>query len=141
MRTVHYMIRKPDALGEVIYPSDLDPAEDYYGNGEFFLGGRNAAELAELYSFLAIWGERPVVVKLERRTGANFVANVEGVGEFWFTAKRLATLPRYTGQYSGFEDEQLIRQLVPADHRGLDAAVREHDFYFVGFSPRFEGTE
>lgn len=138
IRNVHYMIRKPGASAELIYPSDLDEREDYYGYGAFVIAGRDEEDVDEIYNFLAIRETRAVPIKLERRTTTVFRAMVDGVGEFWFTARRIATPARYTGRYSGFEGGELIRQLAPADHSLLDATVRKHDFYFVGFTPKLD---
>lgn len=139
-RNVHYMIRKPSASAEVIYPSDLDDREDYYGYGAFVIAGQHEKDVDDFYSFLAIRETRVVAVKLERRTAIFFRAMVDGVGEFWFTARRVATPARYTGSYSSFEGGRIILQLAPADHNYFDAAVRKHDFYFVGFTPKLDAA-
>ena len=132
------MIRKPGVSGEVIYPSDLDDREDYYGNGAFFIGGQHEEDVDEVYAFLAVRETRVVTIKLERRTQTVFHATVEGVGGFHFTAKRMSNPARYSGRHTKYEDGWLIRQLAPADHRLLDAAVRKLDVYFVGFTPRID---
>lgn len=137
-RNVHYMIRKPGVLAEFIYPSDLDEDENYYGYGTFVIEGRDNEDVDDIYDFLAIREARVVKIKLERRTKTVFHAMVDGIGEFQFTARRMATPARYTGGDANFEGGELIRQLVPADHGLLDAAVRKHDFYFVGFTPKLE---
>lgn len=137
-RMVHYMIRRPGAAGEVIYPFEFEASDDYYGFGAFFLGGRHVDDVDEAYTFWAIRDSRAIPTKLFRQTANVFTVAIDGVGQFRFRAKKMSDPARYTGGYAGFGDDRLVRQLAPFDHRALDVAVWEHDFYFVGFTPKLD---
>lgn len=132
------MIRKPGAVGEVIYPSELDVGKEYYGFGSFFLSSHNKRKIDSIYSFWAIWRNQAVETKLERQSSNVFRVQFDGVGKFEFRARNINSPARYTGQYRGFDDKWLIRQLAPFDHELLDAAILKHDFYFVGFTPKLD---
>jgi hypothetical protein len=138
MRTVHYMVRKPNAVREALYPSELDEREDYYGVGSFFLSGNHADDLDAAYSFWAVRDGRAIETKLERRSEAVYVAAVDRIGAFGFTARKVGDTVKYGGSFGAFGDSLLIRQLAPFDHDALDRAVREFDFYFVGFTPKLD---
>ena len=137
-RTVHYMIRKPGARGELIYPSELNTSDDYYGFGSFFLGGHDHSDVCEVYGFWAIRQGRAIETKLVLQSSNAFRATVDGVGKFDFRAKKVTIPARYTGDHRGFTDGLLIRQLAPFDHDTLDKAALENDFFFVGFTPKLD---
>lgn len=139
MRTVHYMIRKRGVSGETIYPSELDDDDGYYGIGSFFLSGFDEWDpLDKAYSFWAIHEGRPIETMLERRTAATYFVDVGRIGQFGFKARRVGVPAVYMGTSSAINDPLLIRQLAPIDQDSLERAVRDFDFYFVGFTPNID---
>lgn len=139
MRTVHYMVRKLGTSGEAIYPSELDENDGYYGVGSFFLSGIDEWDrLDKVYSFWAIRDGRPIETMLERRTAARFFVDVGQIGQFGFKARRVGVPVVYAGTSAAINDPLLIRQLAPLDQDGLERAVRDFDFYFVGLTPNLD---
>lgn len=135
IRAIHYMVRRPDSIGELIYPIELiDPRYQAYGS--FFADGRHPDDLDDTYLFHAARDGALMTLKLQRISVASFATEVEDIGQFHFTATRIGVPARYHGQYPFPKDNLLIRQFAPRDRNLLERAAFEHDFYFIGFSPQ-----
>lgn len=131
------MVRRPEHLGELIYPTELfDPG--YYGYGSFFINGRHINDVDQTYLFYAVRDDQPLPIKLRSIGSALFEADVDGVGLFVFKATTVGVPARYAGRYPFPPDTLLVRQLAPKDRPALERAVYEHDFYFTGYSPQIE---
>lgn len=141
MKVVHYMLRRPDALGQLIYPLELGE-EDYQGTGSFFFDGIGQEDVDEAYIFYAMLDELLLSIPL-RRLGSSYMfeADVGRIGRFRFRATTIGVPATYGGAYSGgfgsFGEDgaKLVRQLAPSDHRDLEDAARRFGFYFIGYSP------
>lgn len=131
------MVRKPDHLGELIYPIELvDPGYQAYGS--FFADGKNLDDIDETYLIHAARDGAILPIKLQRIGGLTFAADVEKLGRFLFKATKIGVPARYGGQYPFPKENLLVRQLAPHDRNRLERAAFEHDFYFTGFSPGIE---
>lgn len=138
---VHYMLRDPIKANTLIYPTDLEH-DDYVGAGGFFLLGASGAQPADYYRFLAIQGEQTLVVGLERYRDSRsfFQAIIPDVGSFLFLAQPIPRSPSYAGTAPRSAGLQAIRRLRSWRPRALDMACTSHDFYFTGYSPRFDDS-
>jgi hypothetical protein len=135
MRVIHYMVRRPEHLGELIYPLELfDPG--YYGYGSFFIDGHHIDDVDQAYLFYAVRDDQLLPIELRSVDDTSFEADVDGVGLFIFKATRVGVPARYAGQYPFPPDTLLVRQLAPKDRPALEQAAHEHDFYFTGYSPQ-----
>lgn len=136
MRFVHCMTRVPGKAGALVYPHELDLPDPYYGQSTLALLGSDYEDLAGGYMFLAMLEGKILPVWLERiGTGMGFLAAINGVGKFVFRAMPLVPAPYYAGSHELAEPRRAPYYLSTADHPALDAAAREQDFYFAGFSP------
>jgi hypothetical protein len=138
---VHYMLRDPVEGNGLIYPTELAD-DEYVGVGGFFLLGTSGAQPADFYRFLAVRGEQTLVVGLARYRDSRsfFQAAVPGVGSFLFLAQPIPRRPSYAGTTSRSVGLQAIRRLRSWRPQELDMACTNHDFYFTGYSPRFDDS-
>jgi len=134
---VHYLIRHPTNGTGLIYPSDVDDAT-YVGFGAFYFLGLPGSRVAESYRFYAIQGEETIQIPLRpfRRSRSFFRAEVPAVGAFVFYAQPIARKPAYIGSSDSASNLSALRRLRSWQPHDLDRACREHQFYFVGYSPR-----
>ena len=140
-RFVHFMVRDPDDQDAIIYPTQLRQ-EGYLGFGEFYLLGMDAS-LLDSYVFAAIKDESVLLVDLIR-TGAEsrlYKADVPDVGSFIFQAYHSRKPARYSGgdaRLDGYKGVRVLKARKPKDN---DAAARQYNFYFVGYSPRISDMD
>ena len=134
MRHIHYMTRRPDRLGEFLYPTELP--NDYQGYGAFCLTGRLDDELDDEYLFYAVREDELFPFPLHRIGWTTYVAPIEGIGDFNFRAKRLRVPAQYAGNFPLYPGELVLGYLAPLDRRSHEVAVLEHKFYFTGYSPK-----
>jgi len=135
---VHYLVRHPEELSGYIYPTE-SVYQNYTSFGAFYLVGVSSdAELADGYIFHAVYGDEVIPVMLERVRGtlAIFQVAIRDVGTFQFRANKIRNPGKYLGAEMGLKDLSAIRQLKPRAPTALDSAAREHNFYFIGHSPR-----
>ena len=137
MNLIHYMVRKPERLGKLIYPIELED-HDYQAYGSFFMDGRHENDVSDAYLFHAVRDDSLVPIKLRRVGLVSFAADVPVVGRFLFKATTVGIPARYGGSYPFPRDAFLVRQLAPSDRRALERAAFEFKFYFTGFSPQIE---
>lgn len=138
VRVIHYMVRDPRNLGQLVYPIDI-PDLFYHAYGSFFIDGQSSSDLDDTYNFYSMYNEVIISITLRRTGEVSFAANVDGLGQFLFRATKIGMPAQYGGQYSLPNENLLIRQLAPYDRRQLELASQEHDFYFIGYSPQIEG--
>jgi len=133
---IHYLIRHP-TLDGLIYPAELED-EEYFGFGSFYLLGKTGAFIGEAYRFYAIRGEETVQTTLlpYRNSRSFFRAEVTDVGSFLFYAQPIARKPSYIGKAARASNLVAVRRLRSWQPDELDRACQEHNFYFVGYSPR-----
>lgn len=134
---VHYLIRHPVEGGGLIYPTEIED-DNYVGFGAFYLLGQPSTPVGERYRFSAVRGEQTIQTELLPFRGSRsfFQAEVGGIGSFIFHAQPMPFRPLYTGAFSSSSDLVAIRRLRSWQPQALDRACREHEFYFVGYSPR-----
>lgn len=139
MRNIHYLIRKPENLGELIYPIELtDP--HYQGQGSFFADGRHPDDVDSSYVFYAVRDAELIPVRLRRIGAASFQADIIHVGSFIFRATTIGVPARYAGRYPFPSGNFLVRQFSPSDRIALERAAFDHDFYFAGYSPQIDAA-
>ena len=134
MRHIHYMTRRPDRLGEFLYPNELP--NNYQGYGAFCLTGRSAHDLDDEYRFYTVREEELIPVALHRIGWTTYMAPIQGIGDFKFRAKRFRNSARYAGDFPLFPGELVVGYLAPLDRPSHEVAVLEHKFYFAGYSPK-----
>ena len=107
------------------------------GFGSFYLiSSENSIDDGN-YIFPAIHGEQVLQIRLAREGNKKtvFVAVIEGIGEFKFRSFEIQNPPDYIGKNPDQLQNKIVRKLKPNDPQVLDDAVRNHNFYFVGYSP------
>lgn len=134
VRLVHYMVRRPDRLGQLLYPPELPG--DYQGYGFFCLPGHCECCLDDQYLFYVVIDDDLFAVALERDGNSTFVASVPRIGRFRFRAKTFRSPVLYAGDFPLAPDEHPVRQLAPLNRNAHEIAVHEHRFYFAGYSPK-----
>jgi hypothetical protein len=136
---VHYMVRNPARLGELIYPLELNEP-DYQAYGSFFIDGSDIDDLRDSYLFYGLSDEVFLPIDLRRVGKAQFDASVPKIGRFRFTATKVGVPAKYGGTLPFPSESLLVRQLAPYDRTALERAALEFNFYFIGFSPVIDGT-
>jgi len=139
MRSVHYFIRNPAVLGEVIYPKELGSVESYQGYGSFFMLGDDDNDVDDEYQFPAVLEGAVIAVSLRRRVNSStYEASIAGLGSFEFRATKIGIGARYIGNSLNEDGRVVVRQLAPQSRNKLEQAALANDFYFIGFTPGIE---
>lgn len=137
---VHYLVRDPSESNALIYPARLP--ESYAAYGGFYLLCDTDGKTSESYDFLAVQGEEIITTRLDLRLGTNTIFQVDllEVGNFEFKANLLKPMSlQDNSRFTKVNGESfIVRQLKPKDPQILNSAVRQHDFYFVGFTENLE---
>ncbi|MBE0508379.1 MAG: hypothetical protein IBX50_16950 [Marinospirillum sp.] len=134
---VHFLVRDPVVEKAAIYPSEL-PDEGYVAYPFFCFLGADDLTLRDSYVFYAIKGEEviPVDLRRVRNRKTHFVAEVDGVGFFDFTAKLVRSDIKYHGATQKVSGLKVLRRIKPNNPVALDSAIRDKGFYFIGYTPR-----
>lgn len=131
---VHYLVRSPTALGQLLYPTEVD--DDYQSFGTFFFLGETFEDVREYYVFFAVLNGDVIAPNLARVGGSSIYRSaVEGVGRFEFTATIIGAGGLYAGAYYPPEGMYAVRQLEVRSHLALDSAARHKNFFFTGYTP------
>lgn len=138
MKAVHYLIRHPSVAG-LIYPVELDEP-GYVGFGAFYLLGATGDRIGDAYVFHAVHQQQILETTLTeyRGTRSFFQAQVSGVGSFVFYAQPMRQKPPYVGAMPAAGNLVALRRLRAWQPDALNRACHEHEFYFVGYSPRVD---
>ena len=131
---IHYLMLDPNRKG-LIYPTELDD-QAYMGKGSFYLLDFKGYPIRDSYTFYAIHGEQILTFTLHRNLTRYFQVEVINIGVFDFLAVSISNQLSYIGneqETSGLIARRRLKALHP---ERLDQACIEHDFYFVGYTPR-----
>lgn len=131
------MIRHPSQSQALVYPIELEN-NNYVGVGMFILFGGASSEPEQSYRFDAIYGEEIINLNLvQTRRGKNsFLVVAPRIGNMEFLAHRMPNDTRYIGFQSELKNQVAIRRILPKYPEQLNEICKNHNFYFVGFSPR-----
>lgn len=137
MNQIHYLVRSTTNTEGLVYPAELD-RPGYYGFGGLFLMGSEEDAPGEEYAFAAIWGEDLIVTAAVRfrETKNFFQVEVKKIGSFIFYAQAMPKKYPYVGNVPELQGLVALRRMRSWKPAALDAACREHNFYFVGASPQ-----
>ncbi len=136
---VCYLVSAPRDGGGLAFAAEANEGA-YTTSGSFFRLGMIRDRLLDEYQFHAIHGDRIVVTHMirYRDSRAFYRVQVDGVGPFMFCARSIRRKPMYVGGVQGFNGLSAVRQVCPLRPHDLDAACRDHGFYFVGYSPMID---
>jgi hypothetical protein len=135
---VCYLVQGAGAERGLVFPQELP--KSHHAAGSFYLLGAPGDHLLESYLFHAVQADDVIETRLNRRRRgrAFFEVGVAGVGVFVFHARPLTRRVPYTGRARILRGLVALRQLQSWTSEQQENACREHQFYFVGYSPRID---
>lgn len=137
MDYVYYLIKSQNKSSELVFPEEED-IDNYYGFGAFYLMDSGSNIPAAEYRFPAILNERLIVTtaSLYRDARRFYSIQVENIGTFIFHAQSLSNKYRYSGQNPQLANKVAFWRFRSWNPGSLETACKQHNFYFVGASPR-----